>query len=115
LTIASTRVHQILIYRQRPLALLAQQVNGCAIAHPAGQCIGRPEHLLNLLSAGRLEIRLPPSADPLTFQFFCARAILSGVILACALYVILSKRFQPREKHWAYGVVGTLIGYWLKA
>lgn len=57
---------------------------------------------------------MPASVDPLTIQFLYVRAALSAIILACALYVILSTRFQPREKNWAYGIVGTLVGYWLR-
>jgi hypothetical protein len=42
------------------------------------------------------------------------RAAVSLIILACALFVILSSRFKTTEKHWAFGVIGTILGYWLR-
>jgi hypothetical protein len=43
-----------------------------------------------------------------------ARAILSITLLIAALFVILTNRYSPQDKHWAYGTIGTLIGFWLK-
>jgi hypothetical protein len=40
--------------------------------------------------------------------------IISCCVLVTALYIILSHNYAPTEKHWAYGAVGTLMGYWLK-
>jgi len=40
--------------------------------------------------------------------------LLSAVLLAAGLFVILSKRYTPQDKHWAYGVIGTIVGVWLK-
>jgi hypothetical protein len=34
-------------------------------------------------------------------------------VLGCALYVIVSRRYKDADKKWAYGAVGTLLGYWL--
>jgi hypothetical protein len=36
------------------------------------------------------------------------------LLLAASLFVILSSRYGPKDKHWAYATVGTLIGFWLK-
>ncbi len=36
-------------------------------------------------------------------------------ILGCALYVIVSPTYGDAEKQWAYGTVGTLLGFWLGA
>ena len=57
---------------------------------------------------------LSPPIDPLTFQIFYVRVAISLAILACSLCVILSKRFEARQKQWAYSVVCTLLGYWLR-
>ena len=38
---------------------------------------------------------------------------VSGVVGAAALFVILSTRYGPKDKHWAYATVGTLLGFWL--
>jgi hypothetical protein len=40
--------------------------------------------------------------------------ILSLVLLAATLYVILSKSYQAKDKHWAYTTLGMVIGFWLK-
>jgi hypothetical protein len=40
--------------------------------------------------------------------------LVSIVILAASLYMILSADFSPQDKHWAFGTVGTVIGFWLK-
>jgi hypothetical protein len=31
-----------------------------------------------------------------------------------AIYVVLSKRYQAREKHWAFTTLGTILGFWLR-
>jgi len=38
---------------------------------------------------------------------------LTVALVGAALYVILSKDFASDEKRWAFGTIGTLIGYWL--
>jgi len=40
--------------------------------------------------------------------------LVSLIVLAGGLYVILSHEYQPDEKKWGYGIVGTVVGYWLK-
>ena len=40
--------------------------------------------------------------------------IVSLAVLGCALYVILSKKYDASAEKWAFGSVGTIIGYWLK-
>jgi hypothetical protein len=40
--------------------------------------------------------------------------ILTLILLGASLFVILSKQYDAADKHWAYGTVGTLIGYWLR-
>jgi hypothetical protein len=34
-------------------------------------------------------------------------------VLGCALYVIVAPVYGEAEKKWAYGAVGTLLGFWL--
>jgi membrane protease YdiL (CAAX protease family) len=38
---------------------------------------------------------------------------ISLVLLAASLFVILWKGYGPKDKHWAYGTIGTLLGFWL--
>jgi hypothetical protein len=40
--------------------------------------------------------------------------VISVFVLGSGLWVVLSRKYQPTEKHWAFGVVGTIIGFWLK-
>lgn len=40
--------------------------------------------------------------------------VVSLTVLAPALWVVLSKRYSPREKHWAYATIGTIVGFWLR-
>ena len=36
---------------------------------------------------------------------------VSLVLLAASLFVILSRRYTPQDKHWAYATIGTLLGF----
>lgn len=38
---------------------------------------------------------------------------ISLILLAAALWVVLSQRYQPTDRHWAYGIIGTVVGFWL--
>ena len=41
--------------------------------------------------------------------------VLSLLVVLSALYVILSKDMYPdAQQKWAFGVVGTVLGYWFK-
>jgi hypothetical protein len=39
---------------------------------------------------------------------------ISIALLLPCLLIILLKHYGPKEKHWAYATVGTILGYWLK-
>jgi amidohydrolase len=41
--------------------------------------------------------------------------IISIAVLTSGLYVILSRAYEPDAEKWAYGAIGTLLGYWLPA
>jgi len=38
---------------------------------------------------------------------------VSILVLLAALFVILSKRYPEATAKWAYGSLGTILGYWL--
>jgi hypothetical protein len=40
--------------------------------------------------------------------------LVSVAVGGSALYIILSNKYGQHSSNWAYGVVGTLFGYWLK-
>ena len=41
--------------------------------------------------------------------------LVTVLLLAAALFVILSKRYDAKDKHWVYTTVGIIIGFWLKS
>jgi hypothetical protein len=71
------------------------------------------------------EVRLPTiqnfgpdtveGGSPAVALQFVMRAAVTMVILIAGLFVILSKKYTATDKHWAYGVVGTVVGFWLKS
>ena len=44
---------------------------------------------------------------------FVVQVVVSGIVLFSSLTVILLKRYSPKDKHWAYASVGTILGFWL--
>jgi hypothetical protein len=42
------------------------------------------------------------------------QVIVSLAILGAVFYMILSKQYAANDTKWACGIVGTVIGYWLK-
>src|SRR5262249_27022236 len=42
------------------------------------------------------------------------QVMVSLAIVGAALYVIVSEQYALNDTKWAYGIVGTVIGYWLK-
>lgn len=42
------------------------------------------------------------------------QATLTGIFGVACLFVIFSKRYEPTERHWAYGALGTILGFWLR-
>jgi hypothetical protein len=44
-----------------------------------------------------------------------AQIVISVLIAVLSLLVIRSERYGPTSRHWAYGAIGVLLGFWLKA
>lgn len=40
--------------------------------------------------------------------------IVSFAVLASALFIILSQKYDDAAEKWAFGMVGSLIGFWCK-
>ena len=59
----------------------------------------------------------PPGPEPAASLSYAlgAQLVISAVLLVAALFVILTKRYPAQDKHWAYGALGTVVGFWLKA
>ena len=48
-----------------------------------------------------------------TVKVFCQIGISATVLLA-ALYIILSGAYPEDYNKWAFGIVGVVVGYWLR-
>jgi hypothetical protein len=42
------------------------------------------------------------------------QVLISLIVLAAALFVILSNKYGADAQKWASGMVGTIVGYWLR-
>jgi uncharacterized membrane protein len=42
------------------------------------------------------------------------KVLVSTVILIAALFIILSRNYDAKTQHWAYGMVGVIVGFLLK-
>jgi hypothetical protein len=40
--------------------------------------------------------------------------VLSLIVVGAGLHMILSGRYDAGNQHWAYGIIGTVLGFWLK-
>ena len=40
--------------------------------------------------------------------------LMSLIFTSAAFYIVLSHSYNPQEEHWAYGSLGTILGFWLK-
>jgi hypothetical protein len=39
--------------------------------------------------------------------------IVTVLVLSSSLFVIVSQKYHEADRKWAYGAVGTILGYWL--
>jgi hypothetical protein len=56
-----------------------------------------------------------PKADPAMhgpLRRLLMQAVVSLAVLGAALFIILTRAFDP---DWAYGSVGMVVGYWVKS
>jgi hypothetical protein len=56
----------------------------------------------------------PAASDAQTIDLYMP-IVVTGIIGLAALYIILSKKFESDSLKWAYGVIGTIVGFWLKS
>jgi hypothetical protein len=56
----------------------------------------------------------PAASDATTIDLYMP-IVVTGVIGLAALYIILSKKFEAESLKWAYGIIGTIVGFWLKS
>ncbi len=41
--------------------------------------------------------------------------IVSLILLGGAFYIVLTTKYNPQERQWAYISMGTILGYWLNS
>ncbi|HEX4156935.1 MAG TPA: hypothetical protein VHY79_00540 [Rhizomicrobium sp.] len=61
-------------------------------------------------------LRLHANAQTLPWMAYAPTmpVVITVVLLVAALYMILARNYSPQDRHWAYGTLGTLVGFWLK-
>jgi hypothetical protein len=66
--------------------------------------------------ATNTEERLPPPRPRNPYLRFadCMMAFVSLAVLCSALFVILSGRYDDASQKWAFGSVGTILGFWFR-
>jgi hypothetical protein len=52
-----------------------------------------------------------PSANSVRLAM---QVFVSVLLLSATLYVVLSKKYDAKDKHWAYTTIGLILGFWLK-
>jgi hypothetical protein len=40
--------------------------------------------------------------------------VVSLIVLCSALYIILSRKFDDSAEKWAFGMVGSIVGFWCR-
>jgi hypothetical protein len=54
-------------------------------------------------------------AAPITINARTIMMIVVSVLVLCSsLFVILSKQYDGESQKWAFGVIGTILGFWLR-
>jgi hypothetical protein len=43
------------------------------------------------------------------------QVLLSLGLAGASLFIILFHAYDPKDKHWAYGTLGTILGFWLRS
>ena len=71
--------------------------------------------VLGLFYVSRFWPRVPPSPVLDMVPRERMQVFLSLGLTVAALYIILSHDYDPKDKHWAYGTVGTVLGFWLRS
>ena len=70
------------------------------------------------LRSAQTSLESTQSAESISSKLFGIRReiaafIFSLFILSASLYVIINKKYRQNTEKWAYGSVGTILGYWL--
>ena len=53
---------------------------------------------------------LPPALG----VYLAMQVLVTIVLLTATLFVVLSNKYDAKDKHWAYATIGLIIGFWFK-
>ena len=70
---------------------------------------------LNALTNGVAEKGVSISASIDDGVKLWMRVAVSLLVLIVSLYVVVNPHSQSDQQKWAFGAIGTLLGYWLKS
>jgi len=78
--------------------------------------------IYRILILERSKLTLGSKEKSFFFKFFkdekivqsFMRVLISLLVVSLSFYIILSGRFDADNQKWAFGSVGTVIGFWLK-
>jgi uncharacterized membrane protein len=45
---------------------------------------------------------------------FVGRVAVSAIVIVACLYVVLKGSYPDATTKWAYGMIGLVVGYWLR-
>jgi uncharacterized BrkB/YihY/UPF0761 family membrane protein len=54
----------------------------------------------------------PPPASVEIDGVFIMRTIVTLAVMFAALWVIVSKRYPPADRWWAFGAIGAILAFW---
>jgi hypothetical protein len=60
-----------------------------------------------------LRVYAASSSSLSTIRLVMQIVVSLALLLACLL-VVLSNKYDPNSKHWAFGMLGTIVGFWLR-
>ncbi len=70
--------------------------------------------MLYLWASTLLQLLMVLAFSPNYHADLWMQVIVTLLVLFAGLYVILNPHYAADDKKWAYGIVGTVVGYWLK-
>ena len=66
----------------------------------------------------KIKHKIKRSEDLLKFRqkqkFEYVRIFISFLVLSSALFIVLKDSYSDPAQKWAFGAIGTILGYWLK-
>ncbi len=94
--------------RKKDVALKNRDTRKRRRAGPRAQQFSGPVALF-FISGGTF-FAAPPPSSPLADR---VRMLITVILLGASLFIILSSRYTPTDRHWAYATVAAILGFCL--